>query len=97
LVSTIFGLGFSSFRMYVAITVESELEESLDLVPITKLFAFGGDESKADLVYGHLVLAKHHVAIAFSNLVDRGSLGLDEAKTICLQILHTNPKRVYRL
>lgn len=73
------------------------LETSLDLVPTNKLFAFGGDESKPDLVFGHLVMAKHHAALAFSSLVEKEVLSLARAKAICLQIFHSNPKRVYKL
>lgn len=73
------------------------LQTSLDLVPLNKLFAFGGDESKPDLVYGHLVMAKQHTALAFSALVESGRIDMNEAKAICLQLFYTNPKRVYKL
>lgn len=73
------------------------LTECLDLVSTNKLFAFGGDESKADLQYAHLVLPKDHGATAFSHLVDEGWFGLDEAKAVCLRIFYTNPMRVFNL
>lgn len=73
------------------------LTECLDLVPYTKLFAFGGDESKPDLFFGHLSMAKEHAAFAFSLLVDQEKLTLEQAEKILLALFYTNPKRVYRL
>lgn len=73
------------------------LKECLDLVPIHKLFAFGGDESKPDLMYGHLAMAKEHAALAFAHLVDHRRLTIDQAKQTILALFHTNPKQVYRI
>jgi predicted TIM-barrel fold metal-dependent hydrolase len=74
------------------------LEEIIDLVPSTKVIAFGGDYRAAvQKVYGHLHMAREAVAAALGNRVDAGDFDREEALRLARLWFHDNPARIYRL
>ena len=74
------------------------LDEILDLVPLNKIIAFGGDYRVAvQKVYGHLVLAREAVAAALGERVEAGGLDREEAVRIARLWFHDNPARIYGL
>ena len=76
----------------------SALDEVMDLVPLNKISAFGGDYIRpVEKVYGHLVMAREDIAVVLGRRVDEGSLGMDEATQIAHQWFFENPKRIYGL
>ncbi|NOZ22548.1 MAG: amidohydrolase family protein [Planctomycetes bacterium] len=76
----------------------SALDEYMDMVPMNKIIGFGGDYGRpVEKVYGHLVMARENIATVLGRRVDRGLMGLKEARAIAHKWLYTNPKELYRL
>jgi uncharacterized protein len=75
------------------------LDEALDLLPVNKVTAFGGDYGveAMEKVYGHLVMAREDVAAVLAGRVDRGGMSADEALRIARRWFWDNPKELYRL
>ncbi len=74
------------------------LDEILDMVPLNKVIAFGGDYRVAvQKSYGHLVLAREAIAGALARAVKAGSFGHSEALRIARMWFYENPVRVYGL
>ena len=74
------------------------LDEILDLVPLNKIIAFGGDYRVCvQKVYGHLVLAREVVAAALAERIEAGDFDREEALRIARWWFHDNPARVYGL
>lgn len=69
----------------------------IDLVPMNKVFGFGGDYSVIEKVYGHLTLARRDIARALAARVDAGDLTMARARAWIQAILHDNPAEVYQL
>lgn len=78
--------------------VVQTLKEAVDMVPMNKIFAFGGDYILfIEKVYGHLHIAKENVALALGDRVDRNLMDIDEAKQTLHAWFYDNPKRFYGL
>lgn len=73
------------------------LGEWLDAVPVNKIFAFGGDYSVPEKIYGHLQLARANVATVLAEKVQRGRMNEQEALEVARLLFNENPKRWYRL
>ncbi|MHC4914429.1 MAG: amidohydrolase family protein [Planctomycetota bacterium] len=73
------------------------LDEWLDAVPISKIFAFGGDYMVVEKVYGHLQLARADVAEVLAGKVTRGRMTESQALDAAGLLFCENPKRWYRL
>jgi len=74
------------------------LDEIIDLVPLNKIIAFGGDYRVAvQKVYGHLVLAREAVAAALAKRVEADDLDREEALRIAGMWFGDNPVRIYGL
>jgi predicted TIM-barrel fold metal-dependent hydrolase len=74
------------------------LDEIIDLVPLNKVIAFGGDYRAAvQKVWGHLVMARECVATALANRIEAGSFDRAEALRIARMWFHDNPARIYRI
>ena len=74
------------------------IDECLDMVPLTKITAFGGDYSaQVEKVYGCLKMTKENVARALAGKIDAGRLDFDEALRIAHMWFYENPKRIYGL
>lgn len=79
-------------------TVKNSLDEWLDLVPINKIFAFGGDHTCLPInVPTHLRQAKQNLAEVFSKRVERGEMSVTDAVKIIKMWFYDNPKNFYRL
>ncbi len=75
------------------------IAEWLDLAPANKVLAFGGDYGNRTVVltYGHLALARRHVAQVLAYRVKEGRMGEDEAQALLQAWFSDNPRRLYRL
>jgi len=69
----------------------------LDAVPVTRIFAFGGDYSVVEKVYGHLGLARADVAAVLAGKVEEGRFSEADALHIARLLFNENPKRWYNL
>lgn len=79
--------------------VRSALPEYVDIVPINKLIAFGGDYSApaVEKVWGHLVIARENIAHALAQLITDGRMSKDEALWMAKLWFYDNPARLYSL
>jgi len=73
------------------------LAEWLDAVPVTKIFAFGGDYSVVEKVYGHLKLARADVAMVLADKIEQGRMSESDALHVARLLFNENPKRWYKL
>lgn len=74
------------------------LGEWLDLVPVNKIFAFGGDHATLPInVRSHLNQAKENLSVCLAERVDGGLIGKEEAITTIKRFFYDNPKEVYKL
>jgi len=72
------------------------IDEMIDLVPLNKIIAFGGDYvCCVQKVYGHLVMARETVAKALAKRVSCGDFREDRAIDIAKMWFHDNPSRIY--
>lgn len=73
------------------------LSQWLDAVPVTKIFAFGGDYAVVEKVPGHLDLARADVATVLAEKIERGRFTESDALHIARLLFNENPKRWYKL
>jgi hypothetical protein len=74
------------------------MDELIDMVPINKIIAFGGDYGKpVEKVYGHLVMAREDISSVLANRVNEGSFTENEAIEIARMWFYDNPKELYGL
>lgn len=74
------------------------LVELMDLVPVNKIIAFGGDYKAAvQKVYGHLVLAREVVAAALAHRIKQDDFDREEALRLARMWFYDNPRRIYGL
>lgn len=73
------------------------LSEWLDTVPVTKIFAFGGDYLVPEKIYGHLQLARTNVATVLADKITQGRMMENDALKTARLLFHENPKRWYKL
>ncbi len=76
----------------------SALDEYLDLVPVNKIFAFGGDYHRpVEKVYGHLTLARQNIAWVLARRIEAGVMTEDQALTVARKWFWDNPIECYKL
>lgn len=76
----------------------SALSEVIDLVPINKIIAFGGDYNiPVEKVYGHLVMAREDIAKVLGERVEDGLMTENEAIEVAKMWFYDNPKNLYQL
>jgi len=76
----------------------SFLDEWVDMVPINKIIAFGGDYGHpVEKVYGHLVMAREDIARVLAGRIEDGLMTEDEAVAIGQKWFFDNPREAYRL
>lgn len=76
----------------------SAIDELIDLVPMNKVLAFGGDYNRpVEKVYGHLLMAKEDIARVLGRRIDRGLMDLDDAQFIIKRWFWDNPRELYKL
>jgi len=74
------------------------LDEAIDLIPMNKLLAFGGDYAlPVEKVYGHLVMAREDVARVLARRIERGQMAEAQALALAAKWFVENPKALYRL
>ncbi len=73
------------------------LSEWLEIMPASKIFAFGGDYAFVEGAYSHSVLARENVAQVLAEKVDNGYFSLEEAKSIANRILRDNANEFFKL
>jgi predicted TIM-barrel fold metal-dependent hydrolase len=80
------------------VMTRAALDEYIDLVPVNKIIAFGGDYGKpVEKVYGHLAMAREDVAMVLGRRVDAGLMSEQQAVTIARKWFFDNPMELYRL
>jgi len=76
----------------------SAMDELIDLVPVNKVMAFGGDYHRpVEKVYGHLVMARENIARVLGGRVEDGLMTEEEAMAIAEMWFYDNPKELYGL
>jgi predicted TIM-barrel fold metal-dependent hydrolase len=77
---------------------QQAMSEALDLVPVNKIFAFGGDYGKpVEKVFGHLTMARENLALVMADRVKSGQISASQAIRIAEMWLQGNPKDFYNL
>ena len=74
------------------------LDEAIDLIPMNKIIAFGGDyHLPVEKVYGHLVMAREDIARVLARRIERKQMTEDQAIGLARKWLWDNPVDLYRL
>lgn len=74
------------------------LDEAIDVIPMNKLLAFGGDYGlPVEKVYGHLVMAREDVARVLARRIQDNQMTESQALTLAHKWFWDNPKALYRL
>ena len=73
------------------------LDEWIDILPLNKIMAFGGDSLLFFEVGPHLDMAREVVAEVLTRRVGRGECDLDEAVEIARVLFHESPREYFRL
>lgn len=74
------------------------LDEAIDLIPMNKLLAFGGDYGvPVEKVYGHLTMAREDIARVLAGRIASKQMTEEQALTLARMWLWDNPKELYRL
>jgi uncharacterized protein len=77
---------------------KTTMNEWLDLVPVNKIFGFGGDvNTLPEQVWGQLNHALENLSTAFAYRIKIGRMDIDYAKYVMKLWLYDNPKRIYKL
>jgi predicted TIM-barrel fold metal-dependent hydrolase len=76
---------------------ERYLNEWLEMVPVSRIMAFGGDCAVAENVYSELKLAKKIIVNVLSDKISEGYFSEAEARNVARMILHDNAARLYNL
>lgn len=73
------------------------LREFLEAVPVSKIFAFGGDYLLVDGVLGHLRIAHENAAGAVAGLVADKAMTFTRACRVLAMVFHDNAARVFSI
>lgn len=76
---------------------QSAVRRLLELVPLNKVFAFGGDYCYIQSIAGHLEIAMENYARVFGNAIDSREMRYGEAARILEKWYYDNPIRFYEL
>lgn len=77
--------------------IRHHLNQWLEMIPVSRLIAFGGDAMAVENVYSELILARNIISEVLSEKVSEGYYSEDEAKTIARMIFHDNAAKLYNL
>jgi uncharacterized protein len=69
----------------------------IDMLPLNKIFGFGGDYMVVEKVYGHLVLARQDLAAVLAHKVAQDGMSRERAALWCQALLFDNVNSVYKL
>ncbi len=70
------------------------VKKCIEMLPINKIHAFGGDYLYPQQVKGHLEFVKNNVAIALWELVNEGVMTSEQAQKIAYSWFYENPKEL---
>jgi len=74
------------------------LNEIIDMVPINKIIAFGGDYRVCvQKVYGHLVIAREAVSAVLAKRIEQGDFDREYAMHLAELWFYDNPVRIYNI
>ena len=74
------------------------LDEAIDLIPMNKLLAFGGDYGlPVEKVYGHLVMAREDIAKVLAKRIKEKQMTETQALELARKWFWDNPRALYRL
>jgi predicted TIM-barrel fold metal-dependent hydrolase len=77
---------------------EQAVDEALDLLPVNKVLAFGGDYSVGiEKVYGQLTMARENIARPLARRIAEGRLDQEAALQIARRWFFDNPVELYGL
>ncbi len=80
------------------VQTKRSIDELIDLVPVNKIIAFGGDYGVCvQKAYGHLVMAREVIAQSFADRIEAGDFDRDYALELAKMWFVDNPSRIYRL
>jgi hypothetical protein len=65
------------------------------MLPMTRWNAFYSDAYCVEWCYGKLLVTKNRLAVALSELVGEGLIGLEDVVPLARAVLYENPKREY--
>ena len=71
------------------------LDEWLDSIPCSKIFAFGGDYWQPEGTYGHSVIARTNVGDVLAARVERDRMTMSDAKKVAVMILRENARQFF--
>jgi hypothetical protein len=71
------------------------MKSYIEMLPVNKIHAFGGDYFYPQQIAGHLIYAKENIYFAFDDLIKSGIMTLDETKKVICDWLYANPKAFY--
>jgi hypothetical protein len=78
--------------------LRSALDEVIDMVPINKILAFGGDYGlPVEKVWGHLVMARENIAHVLGGRVDDRLMTIQQAVEVARRWFWENPRELYRV
>ncbi|MEW6754589.1 MAG: amidohydrolase family protein [Candidatus Latescibacterota bacterium] len=72
-----------------------DLREWLEMVPYSKLIAFGDDLQHVEAVYGHAEMARDHFACCLASAMAEGVLSEETALDVARAAFYDNPAAVY--
>ena len=73
------------------------LKKYLVTAPANKILTFGGDYIPVEPVLGHALIARRGIALALTELVEEGWIGLDDALALVDPIMHGNARSIFHL
>jgi len=71
------------------------LEELIDTVPMSKIFAFGGDYIFVEGAYGHSVMARENVTRVLCKKIEEGYFTEEQALVCARWVMHDAPARFF--
>jgi uncharacterized protein len=72
------------------------VEEAIDLVPMNKILAFGGDyHHSVENIYGHLIMARENIAESFARKAEQGCITVAQAAEQIKKWFWDNPAQLY--
>ncbi len=77
---------------------EDAIDEAIDLIPMNKILAFGGDFGlPVEQVYGHLVMAREDIAAVLARRVVNKQMNESQALELARKWFWDNPRDLYHL
>ena len=73
------------------------MKRAATILPMTRVFAFGGDSFLPQMTVGYLLQAKQNAALALSQLADDGLLSVQQAKDIAYAWFYGNAAAFFAL